>query len=268
MARPEVIANDSLKLRALQRNPFVHRGLEAALFSMLGRRLLGRRARRAFLDYGRGRLRRAATVRALVRGNPGRNVRFRHWRALSFVGAGQPDSAAVEIEELLAVLRAADEQYVAYPYESKAMYEYALGMLHEVARPSGAGAARVRAGAGRGPVDVPGPLALARLSLRERNAAEAAEHLAQAVEVAPSDGGDAAASTATRSSCPAASTRRSPRTSAPFTWSRTTRIRTCAWASRSRTPASRAEAEAAYRAYLRARPAPPGRPRSSTLPSA
>lgn len=189
MARPEVIANDSLVTRALQRNPFVHRGLEAALFSMMGRRLVWDGAIRAFMDYGEGDFAYAAQrFGRMVRSNPDRNVRFRHWRALSFVGAGQLDSAAVEIEALLAVLRAADEQYVAYQYESKAMYEYALGMLHEV-RGLAAEARRAYERALEEDLSMfPARSALGRLSLRERKAPEAAEHLAQAVEIAPNDG--------------------------------------------------------------------------------
>lgn len=189
LARPEVIANDSLVTRALQRNPFVHRGLEAALFAMMGRRLVWDGAIRAFMDYGEGDFADAAQrFGRMVRSNPGRNVRFRHWRALSFVGAGQLDSAAVEIEALLTVLRAADEQYVAYQYESKAMYEYALGMLHEVrGLPAEARRAYERA-LEEDLAMFPARAALGRLSLRERNTAEAAEHLAQVVEIAPNDG--------------------------------------------------------------------------------
>lgn len=186
--RPEVIANDSLLLRAYRRNPFVHRGLEVGLFAMLGRRIRWDGAMVAFRAYGEGDFAEAARrFGAIVRSNPGRNVRFRHWRALSFVGAGQVDSAAAEVAELLRVLRATDAEQLAYYYESKAMYEYALGMLHEAAnRPAEARRAFERA-LEEDLAMYPARAALARLSLRERKAPEAVEHLSQAVEIAPDD---------------------------------------------------------------------------------
>lgn len=188
LRRPAVIANDSLLLWAYRRNPFVHRGLEVGLYAMLGRRLRWDGATSAFVEYGEGDFGRAAQrFGAIVRANPGRNVRFRHWRALSFVGAGRLDSAAVEITELLRVLRATDSERLAYYYESKAMYEYALGMLHEAgSRPAEARRAFERA-LEEDLSMYPARAGLGRLSLRERRSAEAVEHLAQAVEIAPGD---------------------------------------------------------------------------------
>lgn len=188
LRRPAVIANDSLILWAYRRNPFVHRGLEVGLYAMLGDRLRWGDATMPFMHYGSGDFGRAADgFGRVIRGNPGRNVRFRHWRALSFVGAGQVDSAAAEITELLRVLRATEEVRLAYYYESKAMYEYALGMLHEAQnRPADARRAFERA-LEEDLSMYPARAALGRLSLRERRAAEAVEHLAMAVEIAPDD---------------------------------------------------------------------------------
>lgn len=188
LRRPAVIANDSLLLRAYRRNPFVHRGLEVGLFSMLGRQLRWDGAMSAFVEYGEGDFGRAAQrFGAIVRANPGRNVRFRHWRALSFVGAGQLDSATAEITQLLRVLRETDAERLAYYYESKAMYEYALGMLHEAGnRPAEARRAFERALEEELSM-YPARAGLGRLSLRERKSAEAVDHLAQAVELAPGD---------------------------------------------------------------------------------
>lgn len=188
LRRPTLIQNDSLLLWAYRRNPFVHRGLEVGLYTMLGRRLRWNDAMPAFVEYGEGDFARAAQrFGALVRGNPGRNVRFRHWRALSFVGAGQVDSAAAEITELLRVLRETDSTRLAYYYESKAMYEYALGMLHEAGnRPAEARRAFERA-LEEDLSMYPARSGLARLSLRERKPDEALEHLAQALEIAPND---------------------------------------------------------------------------------
>ena len=76
LRRPAVIQNDSLLLWAYRRNPFVHRGLEVGLYAMLGRQLRWDGAMVAFREYGEGDFREAAQrFGAIVRGNPGRNVR-------------------------------------------------------------------------------------------------------------------------------------------------------------------------------------------------
>jgi tetratricopeptide (TPR) repeat protein len=135
LRRPDVIGNEDHLHLAQVRNPFVHRGLEAALLSMLGRRLLWDRSTEAFMAYGRGEFGRAAAgFGRLVRANPRRNFRLRHFRALSLVGDGQIDSATVEIEQLLTVLRRTDEQEVGEAYQSKAMWEHALGLVYEARR--------------------------------------------------------------------------------------------------------------------------------------
>ena len=186
--RPQVIRNDSLWQRAYVRNPFAHRGLESALYAMLGRRLMWDDAAAAFVNYGQGDFRDAVQqFGRIIRGNPERTLALRHYRALSWVGAGQVDSAMVEIQSLLTALRRRDQQRVAYFYESKATWEYALGLLHET---SGDGAGAREAFQRSLEEDLawyPARIGLARLAVAERNAAEAVDHLAQAAEIAPWD---------------------------------------------------------------------------------
>ncbi|HEX6372781.1 MAG TPA: tetratricopeptide repeat protein [Longimicrobium sp.] len=188
LRRPEVLANQELRERAYYRNPFVHRGFEAALWSRLGRQLRWDGAARAFLDYGRAEFPQAAAgFGRVVRANPVRNARFRYWRALAFVGGRQYDSAGVELSLLLETLRTEDEVRMREYYDSKALLEYALGMLHEVrGRPAEARAAWERALV-EDLAMYPARAALGRLSLRERRVEEAVEHLALAVEIAPGD---------------------------------------------------------------------------------
>ena len=142
----------------------------------------------AFMAYGRGDFRRAATDFAmLVRRNPRRNFRLRHYRALSLVGAGQADSAAVEIERLLEALRQADAEEVG-EYVSKARWEHALGLVHEVRGDT----ARARREFERALEEdlswYAARMGLARLDLRAGNAEGAVTHLAAAAEIAPGDG--------------------------------------------------------------------------------
>jgi len=188
LRQPEMVANQALKMRAYYRNPFVHRGFEALLWSRLGRQLRWNGAARAFMDYGRAEFDEAADgFGRSVRANPVRNAHLRYWRALAFVGGSRLDSAAVELTELLAVLRTEDEVRVGDYYESKAMLEYALGRLHDAGgRPAEARRAYERA-LEEDLTMYPARAALARMAVRERRPDEAVEHLAQVVEIAPDD---------------------------------------------------------------------------------
>lgn len=188
LQRPDVLANQALRQEAYYRNPFVHRGFEAALWSRMGRQLRWDGATTAFMNYGRGDFGQAASgFGRVVRGNPDRNARFRYWRALAFVGGGQLDSAAVELTQLLQALRSEDEAQVGEYYESKAMFEFALGMLLDArGRPADARRAWERA-LEEDLAMYPARAALGRMALRERRASEAVEHLAAAVELAPGD---------------------------------------------------------------------------------
>jgi tetratricopeptide (TPR) repeat protein len=189
LRRPDVLMNEERLRLAQVRNPFVHRGLEAALLSMLGRRLLWDRSTEAFLAYGRGDFRRAASDFAtLVRANPRRNYRLRHYRALSLIGAGQPDSAAVEIERLLADLRRADAAEVGDAYESKALWEHALGLVHETTGDTARARREYERALEEDLAWYAARMGLARLDLRGGNADAAVAHLAAAAEAAPGDG--------------------------------------------------------------------------------
>lgn len=189
LRREDVTANEENLQLAFIRNPFVHRGFEAALIASLSRRLDWDRATDVFLDYGRGEFADAARdFGRLIERSPRRNLRLRHYRALSFIGAGQSDSAAVELERLLEALRALDDTQVADEYESKAQWEQALGLIYETRGDS----ARARRAYERSLEEdlawYPARMGLARLEENAGNLAGAAEQLAQAVEVAPGDG--------------------------------------------------------------------------------
>lgn len=189
ISRPQVVRNDSLYERAYVRNPFVHRGLEAALFAMLGRRLWWDDGMAAFMNYGEGDFREAVRLFGrMIRGNPERHLRARHYRALSWVGAGQVDSAIVEIQSLLTALRERDDREVTYFYESKSTWEYALGLLHESRGDRAQARTAFQRALEEDFASYPARIGLGRLALQEGNAAEAVEHLAQAAEIAPRDG--------------------------------------------------------------------------------
>jgi tetratricopeptide (TPR) repeat protein len=189
LRRDDVVRNEALLRTAYIRNPFVHRGMEAALLARLGERVWASRATEAFLDYGRGNFEDAARdFGLLVRRNPESNLRLRHYRALSFIGAGQVDSAAVEIQALLAALRAREQREVGTGYESKAMWEQALGLVYEIRGDTAASRRAYERSLEEDVTWYPARMGLYRLEERSGNAAAGVEQLRQAVEVAPEDG--------------------------------------------------------------------------------
>ncbi|HEX2079146.1 MAG TPA: tetratricopeptide repeat protein [Longimicrobium sp.] len=186
--RPQVIANNQLYQRAHVRNPFAHRGLEAALYAMIGERLWWDDAMAAFMNYGEGDFRDAARVFGrMIRRDPERNLRFRHYRALSWVGAGQPDSAIVELQALLTALRERGGQPVRYIHESIPVWEYGLGLLYETRGDTGQARQAFQRALDEAPVWYPSLLGLGRLALRAGSPAQAVEHLSEAAEIAPDD---------------------------------------------------------------------------------
>jgi tetratricopeptide (TPR) repeat protein len=186
--RPDVAEKEGIRELAYYRNPFVHRGFEAVLWSRLGYQLRWDDATRAFMKYGTSDF--ADAVNGFgrsVRRDPVRNAHLRFWRALAFVGNRQADSAGVELTQLLATLRERDEVRLNRFYESKAELEYALGLLHDArGQPEEARRALERA-LEEDLTMYPARAALARIALRQRNTPEAVEHLAQVVELAPGD---------------------------------------------------------------------------------
>ena len=129
---PQVLAADSLLLRALVRNPFVHRGLVALAYQQLPGDWGEDTYTRAFLAYAQGNLEVAARdLGALVRRSPG-NFRMRHDLALTLVHLRRYDSARVELDSVLAALRRRDERRVARVYESKELLLYSIALLYLV----------------------------------------------------------------------------------------------------------------------------------------
>ncbi|HVG46096.1 MAG TPA: tetratricopeptide repeat protein [Longimicrobium sp.] len=127
---PAVVAADSLQMRALMRNPFVHRGLIALAWDQLPGNWGDGAYTRAFLAYARGDLPRAARdLEAVVRRSP-RNFRVRYHFALTLANLRRYDEARVELDSVLAGLRRGEEHRVKPVYESKELLLYGIGLLY------------------------------------------------------------------------------------------------------------------------------------------
>lgn len=151
---------DSLQLRAIILDPYFPPVLEEFLAVAYFTRVVGQRLRsgtgetprftddelesyvrvemergdsatRAWLQYARGGYRQAADYWAVRLRRDPRDLDLRLQRARALVLAGLPDSARVEVDTALAASRRADAQTMAFVYDSKALWEYELGRIHE-----------------------------------------------------------------------------------------------------------------------------------------
>jgi Tfp pilus assembly protein PilF len=127
---PELLRIDSLRYRALLRNPLVFQGLIVAAFQELPGRWRGDAWTTAWLAYSTLDFNKAlwSFSRALSR-DPKRFGEVRYMRATTYVAMGQLDSAAAELGALLDTLRRRDEEQLTDVYESKALVQYAVGLL-------------------------------------------------------------------------------------------------------------------------------------------
>ncbi len=127
---PDVLEAREARYQALLRNPLAHQGLIVVLYDMLPGRWRDDMATRALLAYAEANLQRSVDLygRAIAR-NPTRNNELRFDRALAFTSMHRIDSAMVELQKMLEVLRARDESQVVDFYDSKEMIEYAIGRV-------------------------------------------------------------------------------------------------------------------------------------------
>ncbi|MDB4950084.1 MAG: hypothetical protein JWM27_2733 [Gemmatimonadetes bacterium] len=182
----EAVRVDSLRLRAMLRNPFVQRDLLVPAYDRLPGRWGDDPATRGILATAQHDYARAV---ALL------NVALQHgsrpWlhedRAIAFVALGRFDSAKVETETLLAELHRADERRMVRVYESKGVVEYGLGMLNLARRDQPA----AREAFGRALTEdlalAPAHAMLGMLALAQRDTAAGFAEYRQAVELAPED---------------------------------------------------------------------------------
>jgi tetratricopeptide (TPR) repeat protein len=130
LSDPALHAADSLQMRALARNPFLHRGLVAAAYAQLPGSWARDPFTVAFLKYATGDLPGAADDLALVvRRSPG-SVTARHALALALANLRRYDESRAELEAVLATLRRREEGAVAPVYQSKALLMYSIGLLY------------------------------------------------------------------------------------------------------------------------------------------
>ena len=190
LERPEALAADSLRARAMARNPFVDQSLQFHIVQALGgdARLAADDEERAWVKYAAGEYRTAALLFADAAKRNRRRPALHYYHAVVLVAVGAPDSASAALERLLAQGRAArvkDQRLK--PYESQELYEYALGMLRATMGDSTGARAAFQRALEENLAFAPAHEGLGRLALSAGDSANAVRELAQAVELAPTD---------------------------------------------------------------------------------
>jgi hypothetical protein len=86
----------------------------------------------AWLAFSRGDFRGAADLWAIEVRNDRKNTELRARRAQALFLANETDSARLELDSALVAARRSDAQRMKYVYNSKAVWEYELGRIHEL----------------------------------------------------------------------------------------------------------------------------------------
>lgn len=140
---PSVRRIDSLNYAARLRDPMVNQAVRLLVAQTIINHFAGRGnwewdrepEVQAWLNYTRGNFSRAAAELApVIDKDPEKHNALRYTRALAFAGMQEFDSAAAELTRLVAEMRRRDEKEMVYFYNSKAMFEYATGVMHVQAR--------------------------------------------------------------------------------------------------------------------------------------
>lgn len=153
LADPAVRAADSLRLRAMIRNPFVHRGLEIALYDQMG-------GSWGYDDFSRGLLAYAQPDFPSAAALLGRAIKSDQkgylWQRLmlaqAFVAMANYDSALAEVQTIRTALDRRDAKKLVVVYDSREFLDYSIALL-ESARGN---AAAARDGLGRALLENPG----------------------------------------------------------------------------------------------------------------
>ncbi|HJS42645.1 MAG TPA: hypothetical protein VJ755_04180 [Gemmatimonadales bacterium] len=185
---PEMARIDSLRSRALLRNPLVFQGLIIAAFQELPGRWREDAWTDAWLAYSALDFKRALSLFVLAeRRNPQRFGEVRYLRATTFVALNQLDSAAAELGVLLDTLRRREQEQFSDVYASKAFVLYAVGLVE---------AGRRQFTAARGALEnalvedlsfYPAHLVLGHLATERRDAAAALKEYEEAAAGGPDD---------------------------------------------------------------------------------
>jgi Tfp pilus assembly protein PilF len=178
----EFQAIDSLRYRAVVRNPLVFQGLIMAALQELPGRWSEDAMTRAWIAYGTLDFKTAlASFSRAVDRDPKQFAEVHYMRANTFVATGQLDSATTELTQLLDTLRRREETELRRVYESKALVLYAIGLVQAGRRNTAAARAALEAALVEDLSFYPAHLVLGQLATDRRDDATALREFEQAV---------------------------------------------------------------------------------------
>lgn len=186
----EVIAADSVRYRAWERNPFVNEALVALLDQKaFGSTYSSDLLSQGWVSYVNQRYQDAISSYTAALGDGKKGRYLIHFEiALVYTQMSRYDSAAWHVEQLLEAMRGDDRKHIVYLYNSKEMFEYALGLLY-AAQGKFADAREAQSRALQENLAfAPAHAELGRLAQMRADNKTAAEEYGQAVELAPNDG--------------------------------------------------------------------------------
>lgn len=189
LRRPDVLAADSARTRALMRNPFVHRGLEILIFDGRPGGFSDDRDTRAWIAYSNSEFKKAVDLLtfSIERSRPG--ARWRRFdRSLAYVAMGDNRRALADVRALLEEVRAQDDLGTVSFYESKHFLLYMIGLLHYSLREHGEARTAFQEALLEDASFAYANAGLAAISLVERKNSQAEAEYSLAVELAPEDG--------------------------------------------------------------------------------
>jgi Flp pilus assembly protein TadD len=183
----EVQHIDSLRLKALELNPMMYQGLWIELFEDQGPlEMTLDPALQGIIAYAHGNPMKAAErLGQAVKSRENRG--YRYDRALALYQIGQYDTAATELQLLLDDMKKREEKKLVRMYESKQMYEYAIGILMLAKGDTTAAREALGKALTEDLAFAPAHVQLARLAAVTGDTATAIQELSQAVEIDSTD---------------------------------------------------------------------------------
>lgn len=178
----EVQQIDSLRLRALQRNPMMYQGLWIQLFEEDGPLLSLEPEIQGIVAYAHGNpVRAAERLGEAVKSKYKRA--YRYDRALAFYQMAQYDSAAHELQLLLDDMKTREEKKLVRMYESKQMYQYGIAILMISKGDTSAAREALGKALTEDLAFAPAHIELAHLAVASGDTATAIQELSQAIEI-------------------------------------------------------------------------------------
>jgi tetratricopeptide (TPR) repeat protein len=188
LALPEVQRLDSLHGLALRRNPLAFQGLVVWAYDALPGNLAADPITQGWLAYAQLEYDEALRYFNIALKHFRRSrIYVRYLRALVFTAKGDFESVATELQAMLDMLALREATDRMPAYQSKALIQFAIGMVHAARQDEAKARAALEGALVEDLSFYPAYLSLAELSAAARRHADAAADLAKAVPIGPHD---------------------------------------------------------------------------------